>query len=455
MSEPDRIFPDRSAGRDEQSEPGRGWRGRLRDAVRDRRIRFAIVAGVVVLLFVIAIVIYRSRSSEEGGAAPEVSVRTAKAERSSIAAEVSAVGTIAPQREATISAKIAAPIAAMDLLKNRTVKEGDVIATLEARDVAAQRSEAAGALHEAELAITATAGSAIPLMNAQDQKALLDARANAENARQTYERRKALFDQGGISKKDLEASRLALTTAEDDLRLAERSNEVHRGTTNPVDSATAESKRRQAADRLAALDAQLGYTRIRAPFSGVVTEQFQYRGEFANPGAKLVTIADTSSMIVKIQVADETAAQLRPGDAATVLPDDLPGQQFTGKVNLVGRGADAQSRSAEVWINLANADGRLRPNSTARVVLAARQQGDAIVVPAAAVILDASNGNAGTVMVVDAKSVAHEVHVTVGIRTRERMQILSGLRGGETVVVEGNYGLPDGTKVVTPEQGKK
>jgi hypothetical protein len=53
-------------------------------------------------------------------------------------------------------------------------------------------------------------------------------------------------------------------------------------------------------------------------------------------------------------------------------------------------------------------------------------------------------------MVVDAQSVAHEVHVTTGIRSAGRTQILSGLKGGETVVTEGNYGLPDGTKVAVP-----
>jgi multidrug efflux system membrane fusion protein len=72
---------------------------------------------------------------------------------------------------------------------------------------------------------------------------------------------------------------------------------------------------------------------------------------------------------------------------------------------------------------------------------------NAVVVPTSAVTLDATNGGAGTVMVVDAQSVAHEVHVTTGAHTRERTQIVSGLHGGETVVIEGNYGLPDGTKV--------
>ena len=72
---------------------------------------------------------------------------------------------------------------------------------------------------------------------------------------------------------------------------------------------------------------------------------------------------------------------------------------------------------------------------------------NAVVVPDTAVTLDATNGNSGTVMVVDEKSVAHEVHVTIGVRSSGHTQITSGLKGGETVVVEGNYGLPDGTKV--------
>ena len=66
---------------------------------------------------------------------------------------------------------------------------------------------------------------------------------------------------------------------------------------------------------------------------------------------------------------------------------------------------------------------------------------------ASAVTLDASNGNEGTVMVIDGANVAHETKVTIGIRTPDKMEIASGLQGGETVVIEGNYALPDGTKV--------
>jgi len=384
-----------------------------------------------------------------------VSVSVAKAERESIAQPIEVVGTIAPVREATIGPKVSAQIRTMALLKNRVVRRGDVLAVLESRDLAAQRSEAAAAAREAQIGINTTGEGTIPLTNAQDQKAVRDAQGTLDNARKTYERRKVLYEQGGISGKDLEASQLDVTKAQDDLRLAEKSAELHRGTTNPGDLATAKSKAQQAADRLASLDAQMGYATIRAPFDGIVTEQFQYQGDFAAAGAKLLTVADTSSVIVKAPLSNEAAARVRPGDAATILPDDLPGVVYHGRVGLVGRSADVQSRSVEVWVALDNRDGRLRPNSAARVSVASGGVSNAIVVPTSAVTLDATNANGGTVMVVDAQSVAHEVKVTTGAHTREKTQIVSGLKGGETVVIEGNYGLPDGTKVQAAAGGLK
>src|SRR5207249_9308468 len=85
--------------------------------------------------------------------------------------------------------------------------------------------------------------------------------------------------------------------------------------------------------------------------------------------------------------------------------------------------------------------------SAAQITISANSKSDAVVVPASAVTLDASNSSEGTVMVVDAQNVAHETKVTIGIRTTDKMEIASGLQGGETVVIEGNFSLPDGTKV--------
>jgi RND family efflux transporter MFP subunit len=413
-----------------------------------KRRRAQVGAALALLILIAAGWCWHSRgASPEEAAQPIVSVRLAKAEIGAIAQPLDVVGTISARQEATISPKVSAQIAQMGLLKNRVVHRGDILAVLESRDLSAQQAEAAAALREAQIGVASTSRGAIPLTNAQDTKAVHDAQATVENTRKTYERRKALFDQGGISKKDLEASLLDVTKAEDDLRLAERSASLHQGTTNPSDLAAARSKEQQAAGHLAALSAQAGYATIRAPFDGVISEQFLFQGDFASAGTKMLTIADTSSVIVKAPLSVDAAMNVRAGDTATIQPDTMPGVTLQGTVNLVGRAADAQSRAVELWIALPNPNGTLQPNSAARVTINSSNVPNAIVVPTSAVTLDATNANAGTVMVVDAKSVAHEVKVTTGAHTRQRTQITSGLHGGETVVIEGNYGLPDGTKV--------
>jgi multidrug efflux pump subunit AcrA (membrane-fusion protein) len=419
-----------------------------------RRRRVIMTAAVIVGLLLLFL-IWRSCHKPAAAAQNEivVSVQVAKAERGAIANEISSVASLTPIREAIIMPKVTAHIAKMGLLKNRPVRAGDVIAVLESRDLAAQRSEAAAVLQEAETTAHTTAHGNVPLTNAQDQKTLTDARAAAENARKTYERRLMLFEQGGISKKELEASKLALTNTEDELRMAEAATTLHRGVTNPGDIRVAEAKTKQARNRLANLDAQFSYTVIRAPFTGMITDQFQYQGDLASPSGKLVTVADTSRLIVKMQLAEQIASTLKAGDSVKVLPDDLPGEAFSGAVSLVGRAADPQSRSVEVWVVVPNPAGRLRANGVARVIISAQPVNNAVIVPTSAVTLDSTNANSGTVMVVDDKSIAHEVKVTIGIKAGGRTQISSGLNGGETVVTEGNYGLPDGTKVAIVKPG--
>ena len=426
-------------------------------AKRERRNLIIGTSVVALLVVVIIVAVWKWRSSSapaEAEVTPVVSVRVAKVTRETIAAPVSAVGTIFPREQATVGAKISAQIKQMALLKNKVVKAGEVIAMLESRDLVAQRNEAIAALNQERANERSVTTGTIPQTNAQDQKALRDAQAKLATASATYERRRVLYAKGGISKKDLETSQFDLTTAENELRLAEQTMALRAKSLNPNDVALAAARVQAAQQRVATLDAQLSYATIRAPISGIVTDQFQYEGEFAAAGGKLVNIADISQVIVKAPFADTVVAQLKVGDPATVLPTDTTGESMTGQVSLISRSSDPLNRTIEVWVTLANGAGRLRPNGAAQVTAATLTKTNAIVVPIAAVTLDASNGNEGIVMVVDATSVAHEVKVVVGVRTPDKMEITEGLQGGETVVIEGNYALADGTKVEVTEDKK-
>jgi len=416
--------------------------------VRQRNI-VLVVMGLVVLLIAMLIVwrVRRSKTEAEAEVTPTVSVKVAKAEKQTIAAPVTAVGTIWPREKADVGAKISAQIKSMALLKNKLVRAGEVIAVLESRDLQAQRAEAVAALNEARANERSLITGTIPKTNAEDQKALNDARAKVNTARATYERRRALYDKGGISKKDLEASQLDLTTAEDELRLEEQTVALRERSLNPNDRALAAARTAQAQQHLATLDAQLSYATIRSPITGIVTDQFQYEGEFASAGGKLVTIADTSTVIVKAPFSDTAVAQVKTGDTVTVVPTDTSAEEMHGQVTLLSRSSDPASRAVEVWVTLGNGDGKLRANGAAQVTIAANSKNDAIVVPASAVTLETSDATEGTVMVVDDQNVAHETKVTIGIRTPDKIEIVEGLKGGETVVIEGNYALADGTKV--------
>jgi HlyD family secretion protein len=422
-------------------------RGSLTPRQRNSLIIFSALAVLVILLIVVVVWRRRSATAADETPAPIVSVKVAKAEKDAIAAQIVVVGTIWPREKSDVGAKISAQIKTMALLKNKLVRAGEVIAVLESRDLQAQRAEAVAALNQERANERSVTTGTIPQTNAQDQKGLRDARAKAVTAQATLERRQVLYEKGGISKKDLEASQLELATAENELRLAEQTITLRATSLNPNDRALAAARVAQAQQHLATLDAQLSYATIRAPITGIVTDQFQYQGEFAAAGGKLVTIADISEVIVKAPFADTVAAELKVGDPAAVLPTDTSSEEMKGRITLLSRSSDPTNRTVEVWVTLANGAGKLRANGAAQVTISANSRTDAVVVPASAVTLDASNADQGIVMVVDAGSVAHETKVTVGIRTKDKIEITSGLEGGETVVIEGNFSLADGTKV--------
>src|SRR5690242_5157263 len=143
--------------------------------VRQRNTVLIIIGGGLVILLLAGLVIWRLRSSkgeQETEVTPVVTVKVVKAEKGSIAAPITAVGTIWPREKADVGAKVSAQIKKMALLKNKMVRAGEVIAVLESRDLEAQRAEAVAALNEARANERSLITGTIPKTNAEDQKAL-------------------------------------------------------------------------------------------------------------------------------------------------------------------------------------------------------------------------------------------------------------------------------------------
>ena len=413
-----------------------------------------VTVGVMILLLVGVAVWYfffRSAKSADQTTADEadvvVSVVTDTVKTDTISADATAVGTIYSLEQAIVSSNVSGLISEMPLWKNQLVKKGQILAQIDTRDLQAQRNEAVSALNEAKLNLQTLQKSTIPAAEAQNKKDLADAKAAADNAAALVSRRKFLYDKGGIALKDLQDAELQLTNAQNSLHLAEKNVSLRQSAISPLDTQTSQVKISQAQDRIKTLDAQISLGTIRAPLTGFVLDQTQFQGEYATNGGKLLTIADTSQVVVKANFSDTLVPDIRVGDAVSVFPADIPGEQMSGKVSLISRSTDPQNRSVEIWVNLGNGAGRLRISSAAEVHIATKTQNNALIVPPAAVTLDASNENTGTVMTVDKDNIAHETKVTVGLKTKDEIQILDGVQAGEKIVTEGNYNLPDGTKV--------
>ena len=147
---------------------------------------------------------------------------------------------------------------------------------------------------------------------------------------------------------------------------------------------SAQGQLTSARGKYAGAAAQLGYTEVRSPIDGVVTDRPSYPGETPPAGTPLLTIMNTSSVTAKAHIPQADAAALKLGDAVTLTaPGDI---HEAGKVTLVSPALDPNSTTVEVWIEASNPEGSLRPGTTVSLQITAKTVDDAIVVPASALL---------------------------------------------------------------------
>jgi Cu(I)/Ag(I) efflux system membrane fusion protein len=175
---------------------------------------------------------------------------------------------------------------------------------------------------------------------------------------------------------------------------------------------------------------------FRSPVAGVVTEKKAVQGMRFMPGDALYQIADTSTVWIVADVAEQDIAQVRTGGKAGVRVDAYPDKTFTGTVAYIYPTLRAETRTVSVRVELANPGGLLKPAMYAQVEFAEGNRGALLAVPSAAVI------DSGTrkVVVVDLGEGRFEPReVKTGVRGDAFVEILDGLREGERVVAAGNF----------------
>jgi cobalt-zinc-cadmium efflux system membrane fusion protein len=168
----------------------------------------------------------------------------------------------------------------------------------------------------------------------------------------------------------------------------------------------------------------------------------------AKPDAPIFTLMDVSIVVARAQVPESAVGAVRVGQRAVFLPTDGTGEPPEGRIGVVSAAVDPARRTVEVWCDIPNGDGRLHPGTFGTLRVETGTLPGTVVVPISAVELE-EGSRRGTVLVVGENAVAHRREVECGESFDGLVPVLSGLGGGESVVVEGGYGLPDGTPVTT------
>ncbi|MSR01684.1 MAG: efflux RND transporter periplasmic adaptor subunit [Gemmatimonadetes bacterium] len=237
-------------------------------------------------------------------------------------------------------------------------------------------------------------------------------------ARRNVERSGKLAQAGAVAERELEQSRWSVMNAE---------------------GAEAE-----ATARLASAKKQLGYTRIRSPLNGIVSERNVNAGDNVSAGNPLFSVVDPSSLRLEAQVPVAAVGRLTVGTPVGFTIDGYGDRTFDGKISRINPAVDPATRQVRITVTLPNQAGRLVAGVFAQGRVAVESR-TGLVVPSSAVD---RRGIRPTVTRIHG-GMAQRLEVALGIedQTIDRIEITSGLAVGDTVVIGSARGLQSGTKV--------
>lgn len=199
----------------------------------------------------------------------------------------------------------------------------------------------------------------------------------------------------------------------------------------------------------------LAYSRLTAPFSGIVTARFVDPGAFipaatsgsAAGNAAVLTIMDFSTVRAQVAVPEVEAARVQAGQPVKVSVEGLPGKIFTGRVSRLAFALDEASKTMLVEADLPNISNELRPGMYATVKVGVENHTDVLLAPVAAVVREKENA---FVFVADG-SKAKKKAIKTGLNDGAQVEVVSGLQGHEAVILVGKLALTDGQAINVTE----
>lgn len=233
-------------------------------------------------------------------------------------------------------------------------------------------------------------------------------RATYENARLAYLRAKSLLSRNLIAKQDLDNAEAAMKVANANYGLAKT---------------------------------RLGYTRIYAPFAGIVTRRYLDPGTYlASSSTPLFQLMYIDSVKILINVQERDVIHVRQGTPAEISVDAYDGKVFPGTVTRMADALDLSTRSMPVEIDIPNTEHLLKPGMFATITLILNDHPNALTVPTMAIQKDDS----GAFVFVAENNIAKRTRIATGTDQGTRTEILSGLQGTEPVIVVGQQLVKDG-----------
>jgi len=335
---------------------------------------------------------------------------------------LNASGYVVPQRKAAVAAKVTGRIIALFVEEGSRVKKDQIIARLEADDVAAQRDQAVANLE-------------VSRQNLEQAKAeLVDAKAS-------FEREKSLLTQEFTTRAAFDAAEA-------------RSKKAMAAVSS------AEASIRASTAALKAANVALDYTLIRAPFDAIVLTKNADIGDIvtpigaaANAKAAVVTIADLGSLQVEADVSESNLKEIKVGQPTEIQLDAVPDTRFKGEIHMIVPTADRTKATVMVKVKFLSIDQRILPEMSAKVAFLSREVSSDEQKPRLAVSQKALKQQNGTATVFLVKgSRVNEVKVTKGPQLGDIVEISDGLKAGEKIVINPPGNLKDGSRIKFAKQ---